>query len=84
MKDKGLPHERCAALWKDRRTVFASIFMDLQHCPSKFIAKVCQHKFMLYRGRCRHENKLSDGMVEPEFDAESREQFLSRTCPYPS
>lgn len=32
-KDKGLPHERWAALWKDRRTVFASIFKDFTALP---------------------------------------------------
>lgn len=85
MKDKALPRERCAALWKDRRTVFASIFLHLQHYPSNVIAKEHQHKFMLYRGRCRHGNKLSEVMVEePEFQVESRERFLTRTCPYPA
>ena len=62
-EDKGLPRKRCAALWKDRRILFASIFLALQHCPSN-IARTCQHKFYT-RGHCRYGNRLSDTVGEP-------------------
>lgn len=75
-EEKGLPRKRCAALWKDRRTMFASIFLALHHYPFN-IARTCRHKFYT-REPCRYGNRLSDTVGEPEFQVESRERFCLR------